>query len=365
MKQEKERILKLVEEGKLTAQEALTLIEKLDSDYKDKEEKITALSVHVHDEEEPFTTAKKESGKPSLGAKLFDWIDSAVKKVKEVDLDLNFGHAYDVQHIFQFKDTDFSSVELQIANGSVNIVPWEDEDIRAECQAKVYRADSQDAARHAFLQHIECEIKGNKFFIRTEKKTMKTNVTLYIPQKEYDKIRVKLFNGPIRGEHLHVKEFSAKTTNGVLSFSHLTAEKAIAETANGQIKLASHSCGTIEAETINGLIDLRGKSESIDVQSFNGNIAINVTESDCRSIYAKTTTGSVELAIPDDLAVKAELKSNLGSLSHELMDVEMLKEKNETIQKEMMFTSNQAHDQNITVFSESLTGAIKLKYSQR
>ena len=32
MKQEKERILKLVEEGKLTAQEALTLIEKLESD---------------------------------------------------------------------------------------------------------------------------------------------------------------------------------------------------------------------------------------------------------------------------------------------------------------------------------------------
>lgn len=87
----------------------------------------------------------------------------------------------------------------------MNIVPWEDDDIRAECQAKVYRADSQDAARHAFLQHIECEIKGNKFFIRTEKKTMKTNVTLYIPQKEYDKIRVKLFNGPVRGEHLHVK----------------------------------------------------------------------------------------------------------------------------------------------------------------
>lgn len=59
MKQEKERILKLVEEGKLTAQEALTLIEKLDSDYKEKEEKITALSVHVHDEE-PFTAEKRK-----------------------------------------------------------------------------------------------------------------------------------------------------------------------------------------------------------------------------------------------------------------------------------------------------------------
>ena len=36
MKQEKERILKLVEDGMLTAQEALTLIEKLDHEYKEK-----------------------------------------------------------------------------------------------------------------------------------------------------------------------------------------------------------------------------------------------------------------------------------------------------------------------------------------
>ncbi|MFT3655669.1 hypothetical protein DALLNEIH_02093 [Bacillus sp. B01(2024)] len=365
MKQEKERILKLVEEGRLTAEEALTLIEKLDHEYKEKEEQITALSTEVQEPAEDFKSETKESQKPSLGAKLFDWIDSAVKKVKEADLDLNFGHAHDVQHIFQFKDSEFSAIDMQIANGSVNIVPWEDEDVRAECQAKVYRADSQEAARTAFLQHIECEMKGNKFFVRTEKKTMKTNVTLYVPQKEYDKIRVKLFNGPIRGEHLHVKEFSAKTTNGVLSFSHLTAEKASAETANGQIKLAGHQCGAIEAETINGLIDLRGSSESIDVQSFNGNIILTVTAPHCRSIYTKTTTGNVEIALPDDSAVKAELKSNLGSLSHELIDAEILKEKNDTIQKELMLESNQGHDQHLSIFSESLTGAIKLKHTQR
>ncbi len=59
---------------------------------------------------------------------------------------------------------------MQIANGVVNIVPWADEDIRAECQAKVYRADSQEAARTAFLQHIECEVKGNKFLSARKRK---------------------------------------------------------------------------------------------------------------------------------------------------------------------------------------------------
>lgn len=48
---------------------------------------------------------------------------------------------------------------------------------------------------------------------------MKVNVTLYVPRIQYDKIKVKLFNGPIRGEKLKTKELAAKTTNGVVSFA--------------------------------------------------------------------------------------------------------------------------------------------------
>lgn len=72
------------------------MIEKFDSDYKEKEEKIIVLLVYVYDEEELFIVEKKESSKLFLGVKLFDWIDLVVKKVKEVDFDLNFGYVYDV-----------------------------------------------------------------------------------------------------------------------------------------------------------------------------------------------------------------------------------------------------------------------------
>ncbi|WP_255301687.1 hypothetical protein [Bacillus sp. AFS040349] len=60
MKDQKIRILKLVEEGKLSAVEALSLIESLENEEKVKAEKITALSTEViadynqeqHDENE-------------------------------------------------------------------------------------------------------------------------------------------------------------------------------------------------------------------------------------------------------------------------------------------------------------------------
>lgn len=356
---EKERILKLVEDGVLSAKEAITLLEKLEEGQSVSLEKSTAD--HTFHEEKAGAESKG-NGTENLGAKLFGWLDSAVKKVKDVDLDLNFGQSVDVEHIFQFKDASLSHLDIQLANGSLNVMPWDDRDIRAECHAKIYRAEDGEQARQQFLNQLDCGLEGDKFFIRTEKKTMKVNVTLYVPRIQYDKVKVKLFNGPIRGEKLKTKELAAKTTNGVVSFASLQAEKVGIETANGQIKLADHECGMIEVETINGLIDLRGKSESIDAQSFNGNIAVQLSDEKCRSIYAKTTTGSVDVQIPRACALTAELKSNLGSISHDLLDAEMIKEKNETLQKEKMIKANQQAAHSISIFAETKTGSIQVKH---
>lgn len=356
---EKERILKLVEDGVLSAKEAITLLEKLEEGQSVSLEKSTAD--HTFHEEKAGAESKG-NGTENLGAKLFGWLDSAVKKVKDVDLDLNFGQSVDVEHIFQFKDASLSHLDIQLANGSLNVMPWDDRDIRAECHAKIYRAEDGEQARQQFLNQLDCGLEGDKFFIRTEKKTMKVNVTLYVPRIQYDKVKVKLFNGPIRGEKLKTKELAAKTTNGVVSFASLQAEKVGIETANGQIKLADHECGMIEVETINGLIDLRGKSESIDAQSFNGNIAVQLSDEKCRSIYAKTTTGSVDVQIPRACAVTAELKSNLGSISHDLLYAEMIKEKNETLQKEKMIKANQQAAHSISIFAETKTGSIQVKH---
>lgn len=356
---EKERILKLVEDGTLSAKEAIILLEKLEDSQSVSLEKSTAD--HTFHEEKAGAESKG-SGTENLGAKLFSWLDSAVKKVKDVDLDLNFGQSIDVEHIFQFKDASPSHLDIQLANGSLNVMPWDDGDIRAECHAKIYRTEDVEQARQQFLNQLDCGLEGDKFFIRTEKKTMKVNVTLYVPHIQYDKIKVKLFNGPIRGEKLMTKELAAKTTNGVVSFASLQAEKVGIETANGQIKLADHECGMIEVETINGLIDLRGKSETIDAQSFNGNIAVQLSDEQCRSIYTKTTTGSVDVHIPRACAVTAELKSNLGSISHDLLDADMIKEKNETLQKEKMIKANQQAMHNISIFAETKTGSIQVKH---
>ncbi len=66
MKHEKERILKLVEEGKLSAKEALILIEKLEEDYRETESKVTALSENVIDAEDFYSEKKKNRSLQSV-----------------------------------------------------------------------------------------------------------------------------------------------------------------------------------------------------------------------------------------------------------------------------------------------------------
>ncbi|MGV3240772.1 SHOCT-like domain-containing protein, partial [Streptococcus hyovaginalis] len=98
MAEEKKRILELVESGKLTVDEALKLMEKVDEVNEKKslneEEKII---LEDFQKESKFHEKKKETSSnygfnfQAAKDKPFDIVDTTIKKVKEVDLDLNFG----------------------------------------------------------------------------------------------------------------------------------------------------------------------------------------------------------------------------------------------------------------------------------
>ncbi|HZH60946.1 MAG TPA: DUF4097 domain-containing protein [Metabacillus sp.] len=359
MKEQRKRILRLVEEGKLSADEALSLIEALEKEETVKEEKITALSTEVFGEKTAYTDHESAEHKQSIGNKLMDWVDSAVKKVKDMDLDLNFGKSIGLQHIFQFQGSSFQDIDIQLSNGSISLEPWSENDIRVECDVKVFRVENTEQARETFLAGVDCQIEGNRFVFFTEKKTMKINMIIRLPEQAYEQVKVKLFNGPIRGEDLRVESIKVKTANGVVSFSSLNGAKGEFETANGQIKLSDAQFDKLEMETISGHIQFNGSAEKVDAQSFNGNVQLKINDDRCETLYAKTATGNIDISVPEKSAVVGELKSNLGSLATHLKDVEVSFEKNETIQKELKFRT--AQQAKMTLFADSKTGSIEIK----
>ncbi|AZU63933.1 DUF4097 family beta strand repeat-containing protein [Neobacillus mesonae] len=364
MKEERKRILILVEDGKLTVDQALTLLEELENAQKSadqkKEQMINELSTVVQFEEakkeDPFQ-AKYQSTKE----KIFEFVDSALKKIKEFDFDLNFGQSVDISHIFHHGDVDLKDIDIDVANGSVKLAAWDQPDVRVECQAKVYRVENQEQARQNFLRDVIFTVEGQKLKFNTQQKWMKVEAVVFVPKAQYERIRVRLFNGPISGSEMNVDDLRVKTANGQIALDHVHGKRGEIETANGKISILTSQIDELEAETINGAINLEGDFKKTEAQSFNGNINYNLSGDRCEWIHAKTTSGAVDLFVPEALPINGELKTNLGGFNLKLTGVQILEEKSEMIQKLLRFQSVNHPDKMLKIYAETKTGTISLE----
>jgi DUF4097 and DUF4098 domain-containing protein YvlB len=341
--EERKRILKMVEEGKLSAEEAMALLERLEQDYKEMEEKqesfVTELSTQVNWNEGNSSYQSKSAKSASIKKTVLDFVDKAFKKIKDFDLDFNFGPAITVHHVFQHSDVYLTDVDIDVANGSVKLVPWTEKDVRVECEAKVYQSESQDDARKTFLQDVLFSIEGGKLRYSVQKKKMKVNAIIYLPKEQYKSISVRLFNGQIDGEKLTVKDFKAKTANGKITLASFHTDKLEVETANGHITISKLNSQKIEAETINGTIKVEGSYKNADLQSFNGNIIGTVSDARCETLLIKSTTGNVDIIVPKSRSMQGEVKTNIGNIQCEIRDTLKKEEKLEVVQKYLKFST--------------------------
>lgn len=366
MNEEKMRILKMVEEGKVNADEAFALLSELEKASQTSEQKQAAI-VQELSTDVKFEEAKKDETVQqkfqSTKEKIYDFVDSALKKLKDFDLDLNFGQSVEISHIFHQADVHLTDLDVDVANGSLRIIPWNQQDVRIECQAKVYRVENQDQARQNFLKDVHFTIDEHKLCFSTQQKWMKVDAVAYIPQTQYKKARVRIFNGSIQGDQLKVENFRLKTANGKIDLSEISGGKLEAETANGHIKIKHSEMNEIEVETINGAIQLDGDFGRVETQSFNGNLTTNLTGPRCKSVTSKTTSGSVDLYLPEATAVNGEVKTNLGGLNVLLDGIQVVDEKNEVIQKLLRFKSINQPETALIILAETKTGAITVQKS--
>ncbi|MFD2444688.1 DUF4097 domain-containing protein [Bacillus sp. CGMCC 1.16607] len=369
MKQERERILKMVEGGKLTVEEALTLLELLEKDGTT-EKLESELSTTAKMEESQF---KHESEKKdesyykfqSAKEKIFEFVDTAFKKLKDIDIDFNFGKSIEMAHIFQQASADFTDMDIHVANGSVKLIPWDQPDVRVECQAKIYRVETLEEARTTFLNGVIFSIENNRLTLQTQHKWMKVDAKVYIPHADYHKVRVRLYNGPIAAENLNVNDMKLDTANGRITLEGVKGHKVDVETANGKIEVKNSYLEEFEAETINGAIKFEGDIQRGELHSFNGNILCAVKGPACEKISLKATTGNIELFVPAEVAVSGELKTNLGNFDVNLKGIQISHEKSEMVQKQLKFQTVQQMEKVLQVISETKTGSIKIKPAEK
>ena len=351
--EEKKRILKMVKEGKLTVEEALALLEQLDEQKSGSE-----LFGPLHSSQSHSNSKQHSVKMASLKEKLFDFFDATVKKVKEFDFP--FANAFEVRHVFQQSNAALQEIDVHIANGNIKVLPWDQADVRVECEAKVYRSESLDAAKKSFIEETLFLVQNGRFRFSIAKPFMKTNAIIYVPQARYQDVKCRIFNGDIDIERLHAKELHLKNVNGSITLQRLLAEEAELETANGAIVLEHSAIEEVEAETIHGEIKLNGNYRYVRLRTFSGGITYATGRKD-GVITGKTVTGNIALFLPRDICLEGEMRTNLGGLICEHPNVSPVEEKQETAQKTIRFASENSSKPPLHICADSKAGSISLQ----
>lgn len=151
--EERKMILKMIDEGKISAEDGEKLMRAISNHSSNIEPTVSSsttrdksqLSTDVNweegnrrfDEQADQNVNQDDNNRWSEGARWFsDFVESAVTKIKELDLDFNFGNAVEVNHIFQHTGMSEDLFNLSLENGAVELKTWDEPDVKLECTAK-------------------------------------------------------------------------------------------------------------------------------------------------------------------------------------------------------------------------------------
>lgn len=370
MREEVMMILKMLEEGKITTEQAASLIEAvneavgLDPSGGDSEIPDSGTKRSTETEPGPSSGRLDMSGVQglvdkvsqladvvdttaveSLAEKIRDTVESAIKRTdravnrlqQEVrercrsaesdsddtqparwskaivePLQSMFSHGIRVEKVMDgsFPDDPGKeiSVELGTWNGSITVEPWDNPGFRVDVTATMKG------------QGVECESAGNIL-----EELLKCDST-------EDSLKIKVGHGKaLTGASLKVRlprklkyDLELKTDNGAVSVRGFECKMIRAETSNGRIQLDDTRGVITELETSNGRINVSGVSRRLSAKTSNGGITILSQGIAGESEYElKTSNGAIEvqLAGDDKVGYHIDAKTSLGRIVLDLPDL--------------------------------------------
>jgi hypothetical protein len=123
------------------------------------------------------------------------------------------------------------------------------------------------------------------------------NVTVFLPEGEYDRIDIENVNGPILISDTTVNELKMECVNSTIDVTNVTIKEGNWNTVNGKIQAEQLTGSNLDIETVNGGISLVGTlSGDSSINTVNGSIEIGTALSrDLYHLDLSTLNGKVYL----------------------------------------------------------------------
>ncbi len=372
MQTEKERILQMVSEGKLAVEEAITLLEALEkttaeqtpaADKQTKQSQTKEEPTFERIFEEDLKTFRKDM--TQIGSVFMDLFNKTVDKVKDMDMSTPFplGEKVSFQDVKTFDGDDVRQVYVDLPNGSLTIEPAELNDIRIVTSVRTPLDNDVETTKQRFLSNYVVDTQQQSLRIITDAKWSQIEVTLYLPRKKYDELKLRFVNGGVSLHDVEAGKLRVKSLNGAVKAHDVRFADAEIKTSNGAIELRDVRGKEIEAETLNGRIYIDGAVEEVEAKSINGAIAVTTYAKNARKVEAETVAGTVEVYVPSHVALSGKLATNMGKLDVNLADVDQVASQDQLFSKTLHFTKHVENAHKLFIEGTSKTGTILVRYT--
>jgi DUF4097 and DUF4098 domain-containing protein YvlB len=372
MSEEKLRILKMVESGVISADEAVKLIEALEKNNATtgasakSTESSKGIGSFFDELEKIGQKITKRSNTDTVYQskdKLFEFMQTAMQRLKDVEVPF-IGKGAEFTHVFHEEAVTPRRMKIETANGAVTIRSWEGPGVKAECRVKVYGASTQEEAYESFLKNSTFYAREDKLSFSVGLKLMKTDVTVFIPSRALEDISVKLFNGAFDMRDIDTEKLEVRAANGKIELKNGKIGTLEAETGNGPIRIIDCEGERAELNSFNGTIHTVGTFRYTDLKSFNGNILYDTKSDRAEAVKAESMTGNIELYAPQGLSMKGEIRTTAGRLELPETGMANVTEKDERIQKSLKFESEHVFEgRQLVIDAETKTGSVTLRTS--
>ncbi|KAB3537851.1 DUF4097 domain-containing protein [Alkaliphilus pronyensis] len=354
MSDEKLMILKLLEEGKISKEEALKLLQALESDSDEstanysytsnnKGKKHKKIHIHLDDDLEgsfenfgekmdDFGRRMEDFGErfgekmSHLGVRLAEKSMGFAEKILdfvEENIDVDSLSKYDsnsnyekYEEVYNVEAPDnFSFLNFMAKNGKIYLSSWEEDTISVK--ASIRTLSKEYESRKPIMQ-VKKESSSISFFPKDIEKLM-VELEVFVPSKHIDTIKVHTNNASIYVEDIKCNNLGCSTKNASIVLNNVNVnEETSCSTTNARIMCNSIIANHVLAVTKNAKVILdNAKLRGIETITTNSKIVVNnLIYDNLELIHLKTSNGKIEIngPIPPSIGVNFEAATTNGSI---------------------------------------------------
>lgn len=264
-----------------------------------------------------------DEGTQNLGGFLRETMKKTKESLRNVDWDevksdLSMKEKASFSHEWLYEETTASILDFKNANGKIDFKTSDNDTIKVEAEIKLYEKADALTPLEAFEEKSFIKIDEENFSFQIPSKKIKADLVIYLPERNYDYLRINAMKGDVSFDAFHGNDLYIKNASGDLSFNELDASMLEVNLTKGDLFLKEAKLKDLLVNTTHGDLRVIGDVQSSDLTTVSGDILLTLEAEELLQLSARSVKGDVKVSFPEAMSFEIEASTTLGRVKSRL-----------------------------------------------